>query len=289
MFTKNTLPLSATFNSITSNPHIGGDERNFVGIRELGTNNPWSSTLRINPGRQYIIRLYVHNNSSRIAKNVRANFNLPITTAKIHGITGGIESSNSKPSRIWDGVTIWATEEFNIFCDPSSIQYYNNHFKECVPLSEYLFTKTGVLLGYETLDGNFPGGLQHEGYVTFVIKPQFTDNTPITDDLKMRSLGQTGVDSWQSTLDAQPGDLIEYQIHIKNTSDITLENVRIRKELPLHTAYVPDTILLFNTNHPNGIAIPGDITTTGVNIGGLLPDGDCYIRVRAKVTEAQLQ
>jgi hypothetical protein len=33
-----------TFNSITDNPNIG-DERNFVGIRESGTNNLWSDDM----------------------------------------------------------------------------------------------------------------------------------------------------------------------------------------------------------------------------------------------------
>lgn len=52
-----------TFNSITNNPSIG-DERNFVGIREAGTNNLWSDNMTVQNGKEYTVRMYVHNNAA---------------------------------------------------------------------------------------------------------------------------------------------------------------------------------------------------------------------------------
>ena len=144
IFTIEDPPDFITFNSITDNPNIG-DERNFVGIRERGTSNLWSSNLQIHPGREYVIRLYVHNNADDnlglVAEDVRALVNVPTETARSHNINGGIESSNAEPQRIWDNLTIWAEDEFNIYVVPGSIMFHNNYFIDGIAIPEAIFTR----------------------------------------------------------------------------------------------------------------------------------------------------
>ena len=52
-----------TFNSITDNIAIG-DERNFVRIAEAGINYELVDTLAIEPGKEYIVYIYYHNNAA---------------------------------------------------------------------------------------------------------------------------------------------------------------------------------------------------------------------------------
>ena len=76
-----------TFNSITNNPVIGGDEKDFVGIREVGSNANWTNNMKVQNGKEYYVRIYVHNNAASnlnlVAENVVAKLNVPTTTAKL--------------------------------------------------------------------------------------------------------------------------------------------------------------------------------------------------------------
>ena len=71
-----------TFNSITNNPNYG-DERNFVTIKDASNQNAggWVDQITIQDGKEYYVRMYVHNNAAEnlnlIANNVTAKYNLP--------------------------------------------------------------------------------------------------------------------------------------------------------------------------------------------------------------------
>lgn len=81
----NVLGDKIVFNSI-SNGTIG-DEKNFVGAREYngpnisGTANVWNGNeITVKDGQEYIIRLYVHNNTlqeDNVAKDVKVAFSIP--------------------------------------------------------------------------------------------------------------------------------------------------------------------------------------------------------------------
>lgn len=63
-------------NSITNNSNYG-DERDFVMIKEsTAPDSAWSSTATAQPGKEYTVRMYVHNNAADtnlVAENVRAS------------------------------------------------------------------------------------------------------------------------------------------------------------------------------------------------------------------------
>ncbi|PKM60701.1 MAG: hypothetical protein CVU99_06665 [Firmicutes bacterium HGW-Firmicutes-4] len=169
-----------TFNSITDNPNIG-DERNFVGIRESGTNEKWTDNMVVEKGKTYRVRMYVHNNAATnlnlVAENVTAKINLPTITGTEIAVSGYLNSSNAMPEEIYDGAVFTSDEDFNLAYASGSLKYENNGFGEGgTSLSESIFTSEGTKLGYETLDGKIPGCIEYAGYVSFEVKPQFAIN-----------------------------------------------------------------------------------------------------------------
>ena len=120
-----------TFNSITDNPNIG-DERNFVGIREAGTNNQWTDNMTVENGKSYSVRMYVHNNAASnlnlVAQDVTAKFNLPTTTGKSIQVDGFIDSSNASPTEVFDSATFTNSSDFNLSYVSGSLKYENNSF-----------------------------------------------------------------------------------------------------------------------------------------------------------------
>ena len=59
------LGETITFNSISDNPALGGDEKNFVGARQVDSDsNVWNAnTIAAEDGEKYYIRMYVHNDN----------------------------------------------------------------------------------------------------------------------------------------------------------------------------------------------------------------------------------
>ena len=139
-----------TFNSITDNPNIG-DERNFVGIREEGSTGTWKDSVTAQPGKSYVVRMYVHNNAATnlnlVAKDVTAKFNLPTATGKSLQVDGFLSASNASPKEVYDHATFTSSENFNLNFQEGSLKYYNNHFTSGATISESVFTSAGAKLG----------------------------------------------------------------------------------------------------------------------------------------------
>ena len=179
-FTMDKPASYVTFNSIVDNPGVG-DERNFTRIRETGSDT-WSDTATIQEGKEYTIRMYVHNNAASnlnlVATNVRAALNLPLNTYTTDfTVNGFISADNAKPAKVWDQVIVRSDKEFRL--QVVSAKYFNNvtGTTNGWDLSNDLFTNAngGALLGYTSLDGKIPGCLQYAGYIIVKVKPQFKD------------------------------------------------------------------------------------------------------------------
>lgn len=155
-----------TFNSIEDGKI--GNEKNFVAIREQGSDNWFARSINVKDGSTYTVRLYVHNNSPKgyeaIAKNVTAALSLPTTADKTQLIIGYISCSNSQPVLYVDGVFLESEDPFYIEYVNGSAEFTNALIGE-VALSDNLLT-SGVLLGYESLDGSVPGCFEYEGVIT---------------------------------------------------------------------------------------------------------------------------
>ncbi len=259
-----------TFNSITDNPNIG-DERNFVGIRETGTSNAWSDDMTVVSGKQYTVRMYVHNNAAAnlnlTATGVTAMFNLPVTTGKSIQVSGYLNSSNATPGEVYDHAIFNSAEDFNLAYVSGSLRYENNVSTFSLP--ESIFTSSGALLGYNSMNGNIPGCVQYAGYVSFTVNPQFAAPPKPTSNFTMSKLvSGHGANTWVKNYTAAPGETVDYLIQYSNTGGTQQDGVTLRDTLPAGQSYVAGSTIFANSNYPNGKQASDNIANgTGINIG----------------------
>ena len=279
-----------TFNSITNNPVIGGDEKDFVGIREVGSNAKWTNNIKVQNGKEYYVRMYVHNNAASnlnlVAENVVAKLNVPTTTAKNVTVQGQISASNAKPNTVWDEATFSSDNDFNLAYIAGSALFENNGMGT-TKLPDSIVNNTGAKLGYDKLDGKIPGCFQYAGYVTVKVKAQVSQPQEKTNiDLAKTVRNKTnGEKSWVETANAKSGDTVQFQIHAKNTGSAGIQNLVIRDILPKGLNYVAGSTKLYNTSNPKGLKVSDNVTqNSGINIGSYQPNGDAYVRFDATVS-----
>ena len=279
-----------TFNSITNNPVIGGDEKDFVGIREVGSNAKWTNNMKVQNGKEYYVRMYVHNNAASnlnlVAENVVAKLNVPTTTAKNVTVQGQISASNAKPNTVWDDATFSSDNDFNLAYISGSALFENNGMGT-TKLPDSIVNNTGAKLGYDKLDGKIPGCFQYAGYVTVKVKAQVNQPQEKTDiDLAKTVRNKTnGEKTWTETVSAKGGDTVQFQIHAKNTGSAGIQNLVIRDILPKGLNYVAGSTKLYNTSNPKGLKVSDNvIQNSGINIGSYQPNGDAYVRFDATVS-----
>ena len=279
-----------TFNSITNNPVIGGDEKDFVGIREVGSNAKWTNNMKVQNGKEYYVRMYVHNNAASnlnlVAENVVAKLNVPTTTAKNVTVQGQISASNAKPNTVWDEATFSSDNDFNLAYVAGSALFENNGMGT-TKLPDSIVNNTGAKLGYDKLDGKIPGCFQYAGYVTVKVKaqvsqPQEKNNIDLAKTVRNKTNGEK---SWVETANAKSGDTVQFQIHAKNTGSAGIQNLVIRDILPKGLNYVAGSTKLYNTPNPKGLKVSDNvIQNSGINIGSYQPNGDAYVRFDATVS-----
>ena len=278
-----------TFNSITNNPVIGGDEKDFVGIREVGSNAKWTNNMKVQNGKEYYVRMYVHNNAASnlnlVAENVVAKLNVPTTTAKNVTVQGQISASNAKPNTVWDEATFSSDNDFNLAYVAGSALFENNGMGT-TKLPDSIVNNTGAKLGYDKLDGKIPGCFQYAGYVTVKVKAQVSQPQEKNIDLAKTVRNKTnGEKSWVETANAKSGDTVQFQIHAKNTGSAEIQNLVIRDILPKGLNYVAGSTKLYNTSNPKGLKVSDNvIQNSGINIGSYQPNGDAYVRFDATVS-----
>ncbi len=276
------------FNSITDNPNIG-DERNFVGIREVGSANVWYDDMNVAAGKEYLVRMYVHNNAASNlnleAQNVTAKFNLPTTTGTSIQVNGFLSASNigakagvaGSYGEVYDHATFTSEDNFNLSYVGGSLKYENNVFGPAgTPLPESIFTSTGAQLGYNQLDGKIPGCLQYAGYVTFKVKPQFAETTDFTLSKKVSKHGEN---TWVDNYQAQPGEVVDFILAYRNTGSAQQNDVTFRDTLPAGLTYVPGSTKWNNNATDNNNLVTG----VGINVGSYATGANAWTTFSATV------
>lgn len=287
-----------TFNSIVDNNKEVGDERYFVSASEYtgdASKNHWTDSTEVENGKEYVVRMYVHNNAASnlnlVAENVRAYVVLPTDTSTSITVNGKISSSNANPTTVWDQTTFKSKngEKFNLAYVKGSAKYYNTKdgklrtFKLDTANND-LFTNKGMLLGYDKMDGKIPGCSEYSGYVTFHVKAQFAAKPALEITKEVKILG---TDTWSEQVKAKAGETVRYRIGFKNTGNTTLKNVTIRDILPKGLTYVKGTTTIFNTAHPKGVTLSDNIITdNGMNIGDYNAGANAWIYFNATVDKA---
>lgn len=276
-----------TFNSISDGKI--GNEKYFVGARLKGSSDAWSAeSIKVEDGKTYTVRLYVHNNSPKgtdaVAKDVKTSFSLPTTVAKEHTIIGYIDSSNATPDRYWDEVTLKSDEPFYIEYVEGSAKFKNDKLGT-VKLPNEVIT-SGAKIGYDALDGNIPGCYEYDGVVTIEVVVHQSVETKLKQTVRVKGAADK---SWVDVVDAKVGQEVEYQIEFVNLSDVQVDNVMIRDVLPENVEYVKGSTYLYNAMYQNGLKLGEDtLTTDGINIGSYLPNGNAYVRFTGKIVNKSL-
>ena len=287
-----------TFNSIVDNNKEVGDERYFVSASEYtgdASKNHWTDSTEVENGKEYVVRMYVHNNAASnlnlVAENVRAYVVLPTDTSTSITVNGKISSSNAKPTTVWDQTTFKSKngEKFILANVKGSAKYYNTKDGKLRTFNldtanNDLFTNKGMLLGYDKMDGKIPGCSEYSGYVTFHVKAQFAAKPALEITKEVKILG---TDTWSEQVKAKAGETVRYRIGFKNTGNTTLKNVTIRDILPKGLTYVKGTTTIFNTAHPKGVTLSDNIITdNGMNIGDYNAGANAWIYFNATVDKA---
>ena len=277
-----------TFNSITDNPKWG-DERNFMRIRDVASDETFRDTANLQPGKQYEVIVLYHNNAKTslnasgegVAKNAFARTELPAvidagkSNVKAMSYVG---ASNANPTSVYDHIDLTNTTNADI-----ALRYVKNSAKltsngavNGSPISESLFSSTGTPIGYDALNGTLPGCDEFSGYITFTIvadTPGFT----FAKDVRL-----AGTKEWKDDITVNKGDKVEYRLGYKNTGTVEQKNVVFKDVLPRGITYIPGQTDLINGNNPNGKRLDDSINGDGVNVGAYAPNANAYVYLFAK-------
>ncbi|MBR2839846.1 DUF11 domain-containing protein [Candidatus Saccharibacteria bacterium] len=278
-------------NSISQNQVIG-DEKNFVAAKVSGANvSTWNAnTIDVKDGETYTIRLYVHNNNpngrNAVATGVKATFSLPTTVSNEQTIIGYLDASNATPNRMWDEVTLKASENVYLEYVPGSAKFNNKSEagqERVFNIPDSVIT-SGATLGYDTMDGNIPGCYQYSGVVTIDVKVHSSVAAKVSKQVRIK-----GTKTWNESVEAKVGDEVEYQIEYVNLLSESVKNVMVRDVLPTNVEYVQNSTILYNANHKDGIAMKENtLTTTGVNIGDYAAKSNAFVRFTGKVVDKSM-
>lgn len=296
------------FNSISNS--VIGDEKNFVAARlntgiNAGVNNVWNANeITAENGKEYLVRLYVHNNNpggtSAVSHNTRVAFDVPEISSKKIQVNGFIYSDNASPSEYWDYVNFVSDQNFHLEYVDGSASVENNGYASQInggakALSDNIVKKAasehGVQIGYEKQDGEIPGCYTYANYVSIRVKVVYDEDNHAGDYTIEEKVRLDTSTVWSKTVEAQPGDIVEFQALYKNISNYDQANVMVKTILPRSLEYIPGSTRVYNKVNPSGITIKEDYINTNkaINIGNYRAGANAYIRFKARVKGDYLQ
>lgn len=290
------LGETITFNSISDNPALGGDEKNFVGARQVDSDsNVWNAnTIAAEDGERYYIRMYVRNDNpggdDAVAKDTAVRFDIAEGSGTEVEVQGFITSSNASPAEYYDSVRFTSDTAFHLEYVSGSAFIENNGIAAGGGMGlsdEIAETETGVLIGYDALNGDLPGGYPYAAYVGIEVKVVY--DYSYTVDMKVRSANEADA-AWQEEVSAEIGDEVEFQIAFQNLETLSVADVMAKTVLPEGLEYVAGTMMLYNSAHPQGFTFEDGavLFSDGINTGGYDSKSIFYLRFTAKVVNTGL-
>ena len=280
-----------TFNSMTDNPEIG-DESNFVRVRKVGSHDKFSNNVTVEPGSEYEVFVYYHNNASAklndgdhrgIAQNVRLRMD-KITDRLEAGhaavIKGTISASNATPKEVWSTSYLHAKETVSLRYVPNSAKLSNSGSLNGSTLNDdALFGKDGgTFLGYtKNYWGAIPGCNEYAGYVKFRIK---ADKAGFTGE-KMAS--KENMNDYRTEITVAPGETIDFKLRYKNTGTTIQRGVSAYDLLGTGMTAIPGTTFL-KTPRSAGFE-KENLFKNGFNIGDYNAGEEAFITYKVKFSE----
>lgn len=346
---------SVTFNSIT-NSKGWGDERNFLAIKDITSEYKGADSLHtiakgdgftdkavLADQHIYMLKAFVHNNAAAnlnlVSNDTKFKINVDDSKKPVFDVQATISSSNcgadgkgnvGKPCSVWDDVFLKPAEgdkgNYSITYPIDNSRYFNN--KKDFTTNGFLLSNNihssatnGALLGYEDMDGKFPGCFDYSGYVISIIRanlirpemPDFDltktakvveDSNSKKEDLNKKD-SSNGLESSTTKSDdnmpkvvmAKAGDTVEYEVHYKNTSKSQQDHIMAHDYLPNGMIYEKDSTNVINKSHAKGVKLDEKSQAAFfrengkfANIGSYKSGSEAMIRYRAKLpTEDKLK
>ena len=280
-----------TFNSMTDNPEIG-DESNFVRVRKVGSQDKFSNNVTVEPGSEYEVFVYYHNNASAklndgdhrgIAQNVRLRMD-KITDRLEAGhaavIKGTISASNATPKEVWSTSYLHAKETVSLRYVPNSAKLSNSGSLNGSTLNDdALFGKDGgTFLGYtKNYWGAIPGCNEYAGYVKFRIK---ADKAGFTGE---KTASKENMNDYRTEITVTPGETIDFKLRYKNTGTTIQRGVSAYDLLGTGMTAIPGTTFL-KTPRSAGFE-KENLFKNGFNIGDYNAGEEAFITYKVKFSE----
>jgi uncharacterized repeat protein (TIGR01451 family) len=290
------------FNSYV-NTNVYGDERAFVDAKECvvsgaaclqnGQAGGFTDQTAVTPGKEYIIRAYVHNIANPsinddlttaapndgigVAKNTRIRFELPTGDDVANGFTAQarISADNALPQEVYDTVDLLNSDKkFGVEFVPGSAYIFNAAHPDGYNLGDEITSTSGALIGDNAMDGVYSGCFEFSSFV--VIRVRTT-----TPDLEIEKFASTvevpKMSDTAESVTVKRGEKVSWRINYKNSGTHFADDVTIRDQLPKGLDIVPGSILL-TTAAGNETLSDTALGSGGVNVGDYTPEGNGVIR-----------
>ncbi|MBQ3292834.1 hypothetical protein IJG93_00805 [Candidatus Saccharibacteria bacterium] len=286
----------ATFNSITNNVAVG-DERNFVRIREAGTEDVFTDEVEVIPGHEYEVYIYYHNNAASdtnasgvgVATNVRVSSAYPtVVNTDERGMVSGIidwsyvtpdDPDNAKEGSVWDEAYVTTKTDGTVLrYKTGTAIIHNGGEANGSVLPDALFTKEGTPIGYNKLTGTLPGCAEYSGHITYTL---VAEKTEATLDKQISLDGE----NWVDNLTAKPGEFVTYKVKFKNTGNTDFTNVIFKDVHDEDLLIRSGSIKVYDVDHTDGYAIEDILDISGYNVGNVLKGALIQITYQMQVRE----
>ncbi|MDQ2973421.1 MAG: PKD domain-containing protein [bacterium] len=294
------------FNSYI-NTNVYGDERAFLDSKECVVNGADCYKQGVSGGfadkqnavvvgKEYLVRAYVHNiaNPSTndnpatpapmdgvgVAKNTRIRFELPEGIANGFTAQARIMADNSIPQMVYDTADFAnSAQKFDIEYVPGSAYIFNAAHSAGLPLSDNIISANGTQIGYDQMNGVYPGCFEYSSFVVVRVKvtAPSIEVSKVVSKIDMPKL----TDSSES-INVKRGETVSWRIDFKNTGTAQINDVVMRDPLLEGLTLVPGSIKLTNANGTQ--TLPDNaLTAGGVNLGDYTVAGNGAIRFRTTV------
>lgn len=277
------------FNSFINTPSYG-DERAFLDARRSDQTaaGSYKNVLSDVTGgtKEVVVRMYVHNNANQgtnasgvgIARNTNVRIALPTAEASSLRARGYISASNA--AMVEDTVDFVDNKAFKVEYVPGSAILYNNGpFKNGKQLSDSIVTSAGAPVGYDALNGNFPGCFDYEAVVQIRVKVVVKPTPSINFTKQVRMKGET---SWHKEVATKPGDTVEWLLTTQNTGPTDLNNIVTRDVLPPNVKLESGSVKFITVNATT-TQTDKPLFDGGINVGNFASGGGFYMMFSTKV------
>lgn len=298
--------IGPVFNSFRNAPGYG-DERNFVRIAPVvAGQKPGDADFKeeatAEGGKEYWVRTYVHNNANQSMNDADDNFigvakNTHVKVAIAQGLANGVDvmsyitadnaknKSGEPMGTIWDTSTLRNnTTAFSVSYVPGSASIINGVHPNGLPLSDEVVGANGVKVGYDQMNGDFPGCFEFAAMVYVKVKVS-SPKLELTKTVRL-----PGTTEWKEMVDTKPGDTVQWHVKVMNTGtgSAVQNNVVASDLLPPHLEYVAGSAKWYTASAPNGLEYDFNKFIINQGKGGLIfgnyaPNGGLSIRFDTKV------